>query len=152
MTNSLTPAQALREPDRYCLMKNKASFHTANFKDHFMYDNRPFINPEHGELDPIEWATVIDMSLINPNDCHSHYDTIPPDCYFQVTPNGEIRGVTHDYDEHQEYFSVTADQTDIVFLKLFLEQYPQHTPTLTSLLYYRKDRTSKWMAQVNQEK
>lgn len=117
-----------------------------------MYENLPFINPEHGELDPIEWATAIDINLIDPNDYQSHYDIIPPDYYFQVTPNGEIRGVTHDYDEHEDYFSVTADHADIVFLRLFLEQYPHLTPTLTSLLYFRKDRTSKLKAQANQKK
>lgn len=133
-------------------MKNKTSFHTANYKDHFMYENLPFINPEHGELDPIEWATVIDMSLVKPNDYHRDFDIIPPAYYFQVTPNGEIRGVTHDYDEHEEYFSVTVDDSEVVFLKLFLDQHPHLTPTLTSLLYYRKDRISKLRAQVNQEK
>ncbi|MEB2517379.1 hypothetical protein SOP85_18310 [Pseudomonas sp. YuFO20] len=124
-------------------MKNKTPFPTANHKDHFIYDNQPFINPEHGELYPIQWATVIDTTLIDSNDYDEDVYITPPSHYFQITPNGEIRGVTHDYDDHEEYFSVTADSSDVVFLKLFTNQYPHLTPTLSSLLHYRKDRTSK---------
>lgn len=133
-------------------MKNKTPFPTANHKDHFLYENSPFINPEHGELHPIEWATVIDMNLIKSDDYHSDNDIIPSDYYFQVTPNGEIRGVTHDYDEHEEYFSVTADNFDVAFLKVFSNQFPKVTPTLLALLDYRKYRTSKLKEQLlNQE-
>lgn len=133
-------------------MTTKTPFPTANHKDHFIYENLPFINPEHGELHPVQWATVIDINLIESN----YYDPddfyTRPSYYLQITPNGEVRGATYDYDEHEEYFSVTADNFDIVFLKLFTEQYPHLTPTLTSLLYYRKDRASKLKELVNQEK
>lgn len=124
-------------------MKNETPFPTENHKDHFIYDNLPFINPEHGELHPIQWATVIDTSLIEPNNFDPDDFYTRPSYYLQITPNGEIRGVTHDYDEREEYFSVTVDHFDIVFLKLFINQYPHLTPTLSSLLYYRKDRMSK---------
>ena len=135
-------------------MKNKTPFPTENHKDHFIYDNLPFINPEHGELHPIQWATVIDMSLINSNDDDDDDDDfiIPPSHYLQITPNGEVRGVKHDYDDHEEYFSVTADSCDVVFLKAFSNQYPQATPTLLDLLDYRKYRMSKLREQYsNQE-
>jgi hypothetical protein len=133
-------------------MTNKTPFPTANYKDHFIYDNLPFINPEHGELDPVQWATVIDTSLIEPDDFDPDDYYTRPSYYLQITPGGEVRGVTRDYDEHEEYFSVAANDSDVVFLKLFLEQYPHLTPTLTSLLYFRKDQASKWMEQVDQEK
>lgn len=131
-------------------MKNNTSFPTENHKDHFIYDNFPFINPEHGDLHPIEWATIIDINLITPTTKHDFIE--PPIYYLQITASGEIRGVTHEYDDHEEYFSVTASESDVVFLKLFTEQYPHLTPTLTSLLYYRKDRTAKRREQVNQDK
>ncbi|WP_408599752.1 hypothetical protein [Pseudomonas sp. PLMAX] len=133
-------------------MTNKMTFPTANHKDHFIYDNLPFINPEHGELHPIQWATVIDTSLIEPNSLDpDDYYTRPP-YYLQITPNGEIRGVTHDFDKHEEYFSVTAENSDVAFLKVFSNQFPQITPTLPALLDYRKYRTSNLREQyLNQE-
>jgi len=132
-------------------MKNKTPFPTENHKDHFVYDNLPFINPEHGELRPIQWATVIDTSLIEPNNFDPDDFYTRPSYYLQITPNGEVRGVTHDYDEHEEYFSVTVAHSDIVFLKLFINQYPHLTPTLSSLLCYRKDRTSKLREKYSNE-
>ncbi|MDI3358092.1 hypothetical protein MO767_27665 [Pseudomonas sp. UYIF39] len=133
-------------------MTNKTPFPTANHKDHFIYDNQPFINPEHGELHPIEWAFVIDTNLIPPSD--EDYDDfiIPPEYYLQITASGEIRGVTHEYDEHEEYFSVTAGDSDVRLLKAFSTQYPNITPTLSDLLDYRKYCTTKWKEQLNQEK
>ncbi|MBP5949373.1 hypothetical protein [Pseudomonas sp. P42] len=132
-------------------MKNQIPFPTENHKDHFVYDNLPFINPEHGQLHPIQWATVIDISLINPNDDDDDHFITPPSYYLQITPNGEVRGVTHDFDEHEEYFSVTADNFDVGFLKVFSNQFPQVTPTLLALLDYRKYRTSKLREDLNQE-
>jgi hypothetical protein len=133
-------------------MKNQTPFPTANYKDHFLYDNAPFINPEHGELDPIEWAFAIDINLIPATDEDYDNDIIPPEYYLQVTASGEVRGVTHEYDEHEEYFSVTADHSDVVFLKAFSTQYPQLTPTLSALLDYRKYQMTKLKELVNQEK
>lgn len=124
-------------------MTNKTPFPTANHKDHFIYDNLPFINPEHGKLHPIEWAFVIDMNLTPPTDEDDDDFIIPPEYYLQVTAGGEVRGVTHDYDEHEEYFSVTAGDSDVKSLKAFSTQYPQVTPTLLALLDFRKYQTSK---------
>lgn len=133
-------------------MPNKTPFPTANHKDHFIYDNQPFINPEHGELHPIEWASVIDISLMPPT--KEDYDDFitPPKYYLQVTGRGEVRGVTHDYDEHAEYFSVTADHSDVEFLKAFSTHYPQVKPTLPALLDYRKYRMTKFNELVDQAK
>lgn len=133
-------------------MKYNKLLSTENHKDHFIYENRPFINPDHGELYPIEWATIIDVNLM-PTTTPDDDDIIdPPRYYLQITPNGEIRGATHYYDEHEDYFSVTADDSDIVFLKLFLNQHPHHTPTLASLQHYRKERVSEWKNEVNKQK
>lgn len=133
-------------------MTSKTPFPTANHKDHFIYDNLPFINPEHGELHPIQWAFVIDINLIPPT--NEDYDDFisPPEYYLQVTASGEVRGVTHEYDGHEEYFSVTAGDSDVRFLKAFSTQYPNVTPTLLPLLDYRKYRTAKLKEQANQEK
>jgi hypothetical protein len=133
-------------------MNRNKPFPTDNHKDHFSYDNRPFINPEHGELQPIEWATVIDTSLISSSDPSDDDFVIPPEYFLQVTPTGEIRGITHEYDEHEEYFSVTADGTDVIFLKLFLDQFPHLTPSLTSLLYFRKQRMCELRKYVDEYK
>lgn len=129
-------------------MENKKPFPTENHKDHFLYNNEPFFNREHGDLGKIEWATIIDISLIKRNDYNNDDDIIPPHFYLQISPTGEIRGVTHEYDEHEEYFSVTADEPDAVFLKLFTEQFPNHIPTLTSLLHYRKVRLAALRASM----
>lgn len=133
-------------------MTSKTPFPTANHKDHFIYDNLPFINPEHGELHPIEWALVIDINLMPPTDLDYDDFITPPEYYLQVTASGEVRGVTHEYDEHEDYFSVTASDSDVRFLKAFSTQYPQATPTLSALLDYRKYCMTKWEEQVNQEK
>lgn len=133
-------------------MTNKTPFPTANYKDHFIYDNQPFINPEHGELRPIQWAFAIDNNLIpHTNEDYNDFTT-PPEYYLQVTASGEVRGVTHDYDEHAEYFSVTANDSDVEFLKAFSTHYPQVKPTLPDLLDYRKYRMTKWKELVEQEK
>ena len=133
-------------------MTNKTPFPTANHKDHFIYDNQPFINPEHGELHPIEWAFVIDINLIPPTNEDDDDFITPPEYYLQVTASGEVRGVTHDYDEHADYFSVTAGHSDVEFLKAFSTHYPKVKPTLPALLDYRKYRMTKWKELVDQEK
>lgn len=133
-------------------MTNKTPFPTENHKDHFIYDNLPFINPEHGELATVKWATIINIDLFEPDNYDPDDFSTRPSYYLQITPSGEIRGVTYDHDDHEEYFSVAAENSDVVFLKLFTIQYPSLTPTLTSLLYYRKDRATKLREQVNQEK
>jgi hypothetical protein len=127
---------------------------TANYKDHFIYDNLPFINSEHGELQPIEWATVINIDLIPPKDPDDEDDDyfIPPEYFLQVAASGEIRGVTRDYDENDEYFSVTADGSDVTFLKAFSTHYPNAIPTLTALMGYRKYRIAKWNEEISQLK
>lgn len=132
-------------------MKRNTPFPSANHKDHFIYENLPFINPEHGKLHKIEWATVIDTSQIKLNDYNIDEYITPPRYYLQITSNGELRGVSHDYDDHEDYFSVTADESDVVFLKLFADQHPKLTPTLTSLLIYRKERAARFMQEIVDE-
>jgi hypothetical protein len=131
-------------------MKNKTSFPTANHKDHFLYENLPFINPEHGELHAIEWAFVIDINLLPPVDEDHNDYTTSPSYYLQVTHSGEVRGVTHDYNEHEDYFSVAADNSDVIFLKMFANQYPRSTPTLLTVLGYRKLRMTQLKKQLDQ--
>lgn len=135
-------------------MHNKTSFPTANHKDYFIYDNTPFINPEHGDLRPIQWAFVIDINLMPPIDEDDDIDDYftRPDYYLQVTARGDIRGVTHQYDEHEEYFSVTAGDSDVQFLKAFVTHHPNATPTLIALMDYRKYRKAKWNEEVDQER
>ena len=133
-------------------MKNKTLLPTENLKNHFFYDNLPFVNPEHGELNPIEWAFVIDINLMPPANVDCDDFITPPEYYLQVTASGEVRGVTHDYDEHAEYFSVTAGHSDVEFLKAFSTHYPKVKPTLPDLLDYRKYRMTKWKELVDQEK
>ncbi|WP_139813998.1 hypothetical protein [Pseudomonas putida] len=133
-------------------MKHNKPFPTENHKDHFIYDNQPFINPDHGKLYPIEWATVIDINLMPPTNPDDDDFVIAPEYYLQVKSNGEIRGVTHSYDTHEEYFSVTAGGSDVVFLKLFSNQYPHLTPTLASLQHYRKERALEWKKEVKKQK
>ncbi|ATP46053.1 MAG: hypothetical protein ACWA7D_14640 [Pseudomonas asiatica] len=122
-------------------MKNNNTFPTNNHKDHFIYDNKPFINPEHGKLQPIEWATVIDTSLITWSNKSDFIDS--PEYYLQVTVSGEIRGVTHEHDEHEDYLSVTASDSDVRFLKAFSTHYPNDAPTLLALQDYRKYQIAK---------
>lgn len=134
-------------------MKNNSDFLTNNYQNHFTYNNRPFINPEHGELQPITWGTVIDINLVpsmSPDD--DDEAVIAPDYYLQITSSGQIRGVTYSYYDHEEYFSVATDGTDVVFLKLFSHQHPHLTPTLASLQRYRKERAYAWKKQVKKQK
>lgn len=134
-------------------MTSKTSFSTANHRDHFFYSNTPFINSEHGNLHAIEWAFVIDVNQIPDTDQNDENDDdyTPHEYYLQVAANGEIRGVTCAYDEHEEYFSVTAAMGDVIFLKAFSIQYPNLTPTLVSLLEYRKYRIAKLREQLQVE-
>lgn len=134
-------------------MTNKIPFPTANHRDHFFYRNSPFINSDHGDLPAIEWAFVIDVNQIPHTDHNDEDDDdfTPHDYYLQVAANGEIRGVTRDYDEHEEYFSVTAAMGDVIFLKAFSIQYPNLTPTLASLLDFRKHRAAKLREQLQIE-
>jgi hypothetical protein len=133
-------------------MTNKKPFNTANHKDHFIYENLPFINPEHGELPPIQWATIIDISLVKTSALDVENYITPPSYYLQITADGKVRGVTHEYDKHEDYFSVTASDSDVIFLKAFADQYPHLKPTLSSLAYYRKMQTAEvTSAQVDDE-
>jgi hypothetical protein len=135
-------------------MKNKTPFPTENHKDHFIYDNVPFINSEHGNLQPIQWAYVIDINLMPPTDEDDDIDDYftRPEYYLQVTAKGEVRGVTHQHDEHEDYFSVTARDSDVRFLKAFATHYPNATPTLITLMGYRKYREAKWNEELDQER
>jgi hypothetical protein len=116
-------------------MKSKTPLSTTNYKDHFTYDNIPFMNPEDGELDAVEWATVLDTNLahdrLEPNNRES------PLCFLQITASGEIRGVTDDFGHPANYFYVASDYAEILYLKEFAKHYPENIPTLTGLMDYQ---------------
>lgn len=133
-------------------MPDKTTLSTDNYTDHFIYANQPFLNPEDGNLPPIEWAFVIDVNLNPPSLTEEEIDDLftRPEYYLQVSSCGEVRGVTHDCDEHEDYFSVTGDMGDVSFLKTFSTLHPNVTPTLIDVMGYRKYRMAKLRETPNQ--
>lgn len=116
-------------------MKSKTPYSTSNYKNYFIYDNIPFMNPEDGELDTVEWAMALDTNLapegLETDNCES------PLCFLQVTPSGEIRGITCDFGHPANYFYAASDYADILYLKEFAKQYPENIPTLAGLMDYQ---------------
>jgi hypothetical protein len=116
------------------------------------YENLPFINPEDGELPLLQWWFASDSNELPPDlnetaipDCDID---ISPEYYLQVTPNGEIRGVTYDFDEHNGYFSVTGCGSDVEFLKGYAKHYPGTAPSLVDLSAYRQYKHAELMEEL----
>ena len=133
-------------------MKNETPSNPAQTKVVHTYENLPFINPEDGALPVLNWWFTSDSSEL-PADIDetaiTDYDRdVSPEYYLQVTPQGEIRGVTYEFDDHNEYFSVTGDGSDVEFLKAHTKHYPGITPSLADLLAYRQYKHSKLMEEV----
>ena len=115
-------------------MKNKTPFSTANYKDKFTYDNIPFMNPEDGELDAVEWATTDTHLIFEDSETDNHES---PLCFLQVTPSGEIRGITYDFGHPGNYFYVASNYTEMLYLREFAKHHPENTPTLSGLMDYK---------------
>lgn len=145
-------SEGLGEPDRCCLMQDKTTLSTSNHTDHFVYENQPFLKPEDGNLPPIEWAFVVDVNLVRPSLTEEEANDLftRPEYYLQVSSYGEVRGVTHDCDEHEDYFSVTGDMGDVSFLKTFSTLHPNVTPTLKDVMGYRKYRMANLRKTLDQ--
>ncbi|MFK3946965.1 hypothetical protein [Pseudomonas fulva] len=112
-----------------------------SLKNLHTYENNPFINPEDGQLPAITWRYISDvdeLSLDTTNDIDSF-----PEHYLQITPQGEVRGVTCEPNTHSNYFSVASDGLNVVFLKMHTERYPGVVPSLADLLPYRQYMQAK---------
>ncbi|VVO61206.1 hypothetical protein PS880_00811 [Pseudomonas fluorescens] len=114
-------------------------------KDMKAYSNQPLINPGHGQLEPFTWGITTDLSTLNLSE--NRDDEEPPFLYLQVTPKGEIRGVTHNYYEHDDYVYVAGDLEDVDFLIAFVKDYPGLTPLLSELVLHRKFKYSQFSLQ-----
>jgi hypothetical protein len=117
-------------------MKNETPPNAPHSEAFETYENLPFINPEDGDLPTLTWSYTSDSSELL-------FDTLPK-YYLQITPKGEIRGVTFEIDDNKKYFSVAGNGSDVVFLKMYASRYPGTTPSLLDLLPYRQFMHSKF--------
>lgn len=137
-------------------MKPKTLSNTTESKIVHTYENLPFINPEDGDLPVLKWWLTSDSSELPPDSdetatTDNDFD-ISPEYYLQVTPKGEIRGVTYEFDDHNEYFSVTGNGSDVEFLQMHAKHNPGITPSLADLFAYRQYKHSKRMEELTRIK